>query len=85
MKKTVSLFAALSMAALCSCGNAAAETPVLNMSGELVKSQSNEININTYGAPFASKNEENANPLIANIFCADPQTAAAIVWRRFNL
>lgn len=37
-----------------------------------MKSQSNKINISTYGAPFASKNEENANPLIANIFCADP-------------
>ncbi len=72
MKKAISLLTALSMAALCSCGNAAAEAPVLNMSGELVKSQSNKININTFGAPFASKNEENANPIIANIFCADP-------------
>ncbi len=72
MKKFISIFAALSIAALCSCGNVAAEAPVSDMSGELVKSQSYKVKINTYGAAFASKSEENANPLIANIFCADP-------------
>lgn len=72
MKKAVSLFAALSMAALCSCSNAAAEAPASDMSGEFVKSQGNEIKISSPNAAFASKPEENANPIIANVFCADP-------------
>lgn len=72
MKKAVSLFAALSMAALCSCSNAAAEAPASDMSGELVKSQGNEIKISSPNAAFASKPEGNANPIIANVFCADP-------------
>lgn len=72
MNKAVSLFAALSMAVLCSCGNAAVEASVSDMSGEFVKSKSYDININNCGGAFASKPEENANPLIANVFCADP-------------
>lgn len=73
MKKIISLFAVLSMAAaLCSCDNGEVTAPVFDMSGELIKSQSYNIKIDTYGSAFASKSEENANPLIANIFCADP-------------
>lgn len=72
MKKAVSLLTVLSIAALCSCGNAAADVPFSDMSGELVKSQGNEIKISDHGAAFASKPKENANPIIANIFCADP-------------
>ena len=48
MKKAVSLFSVLSMAALCSCSSAAAEVPVLDISGELVKSQINAVDILTY-------------------------------------
>lgn len=72
MRKAISLFAALSMAVLCSCGNAAAEAHISDMEGELVKSQSCGIKINSCGSAFASKPEGNSNPLIANIFCADP-------------
>ncbi|MDE7294164.1 MAG: family 43 glycosylhydrolase [Oscillospiraceae bacterium] len=46
--------------------------PEFDIKGELVKSQSHGIKIDNYGSVFASKPEENANPLIANIFCADP-------------
>lgn len=72
MKKTASLFSALGMATiLCSCGSASA-VPSFDMNGELVKSQSYGITVDTCGSAFASKPEENANPMIANIFCADP-------------
>ena len=76
MKKIISLFTALGVsAALCSCGNAIAEATVSEMNGGLVEgssSPSNEAKIGIYGDVFASKSEENSNPLIANIFCADP-------------
>ena len=82
MKKIISLFTALGVsAALCSCGNATAEATVSEMNGGLVEgssssnsssSPSNGAKIGTYGDVFASKSEENSNPLIANIFCADP-------------
>ncbi len=73
MKKVISLFAALSMAAaLCSCGNAAVTVPDFDINGDSVKSQSYGVKIGGCGSAFASKPEENANPLIANIFCADP-------------
>lgn len=73
MKKIVSLLAALNMlTALCSCSNSVAAIPDFDINGELVKSHSYGIKIDSYGSAFASKPEENANPLIANIFCADP-------------
>ena len=74
MKKIISVFTVLGIAAaLCACSNSEEVTePVFDISGELIKSVGNEIKIDTHGAAFASKPEENANPLIANIFCADP-------------
>lgn len=73
MKKIVSLLSALNMlTALCSCSNSVAAIPDFDINGELVKSHSYGIKIDSYGSAFASKSEENANPLIANIFCADP-------------
>lgn len=74
VKKVILILIALNMVtALCSCGNAvAASIPDFDINGELVKSQNCGVKINAYGSAFASKPEENANPLIANIFCADP-------------
>lgn len=73
MKKFISFFAALGMAAaLCSCGNSAAAAPNFDIGGDAVKSRSSGVKISSCGSAFASKSEENANPLIANIFCADP-------------
>ena len=73
MKKFISFFAALSIAAaLCSCGNSAASALNFDIGGEPVKSRSSGVKIGSCGSAFASKPEENANPLIANIFCADP-------------
>lgn len=74
MKKVILILIVLNMVtALCSCGNAvAASIPDFDINGELVKSQNCGVKINSCGSAFASKPEENANPLIANIFCADP-------------
>lgn len=86
MKKIISLLSLLCVtAALTACNKTEtvsdmsgepvkteAETPVFDISGELVKTGDCGVQISTYGSAIASKPEENANPLISNIFCADP-------------
>lgn len=60
------------MVEVCGCTVEAKGNVPDMMTGEFVESKNYGIKIDSCGSAFASKSEENSNPIIANIFCADP-------------